>query len=64
MHKAEQMAAEHRKGERAMIKLKVSYEQDEELKKLLALLNGKKFKIKEPVQQSGRFRKVYIELKE
>ncbi len=47
-----------------MIKLKVSYEQDSELKRFLELLKEKRIKIKTPRQQRGRFRKIYIELRE
>lgn len=47
-----------------MIKLKVSYEHEDELKRLLELLRGKRIKIKAPRQQPGKFRKVYIEWRE
>ena len=46
-----------------MIKIKVSYEHSEELKRLIERLGKDVKRIKAPRQQSGRFRKAYIELR-
>ena len=47
-----------------MIKIKVSYERREELKRLLDRLGPEVKHLKEPKRQEGRFRKAYIDLKE
>ena len=47
-----------------MIKIKVSYEHPNELQVLLKCLGQNVKSVKEPKKQDGRFRKVYIELKE
>lgn len=47
-----------------MLKIKVSYERPEELQRLIERLGQGIKRIKEPRQQEGKFRKVYIELKE
>lgn len=47
-----------------MIRLKVSYEHRGELTSLVQHLGRWVKRIKEPVRQEGRFRKVYIELQE
>lgn len=45
-----------------MIKLKVSYEHPEELQRVLKLLGGNAQGVREPKEQKGKFRKVYITL--
>lgn len=47
-----------------MIKLKVSYERPEELKKLIDKLGTDILHLKESKEQSGRFRRAYIILNE
>jgi hypothetical protein len=47
-----------------MIKIKVSYERPEELKRLLHLLRPEVKRWKVSSNDEGRFKKVYIELKE
>lgn len=46
-----------------MIKIKVSYETQEELRQLLQKLHPSVNKCKIPRQQSGKFKKAYIEIK-
>lgn len=46
-----------------MVKIKVSYERPEELKRLMERLGQDVKRIKAPRQQEGKFRKAYIELK-
>lgn len=46
-----------------MIKIKVSYENEEELKRLLSLIYDKTSKIKLSKNDQGRYKKAYIELK-
>ncbi len=46
-----------------MIKIKVSYENDEELQKVLLLLQDKAKHIKISKNNEGRFKKAYITLK-
>lgn len=48
----------------ALIKIKVSYEHPKELQHLIDVLGQKMKRIKAPKQQAGKFKKVYIELKE
>ena len=45
-----------------MIKLKVSYENTEELNELLLKLRGSTKKFKVPKESTGRYKKVYIDL--
>ena len=47
-----------------MIKVRVSYEHQEELKLIIEKLGSDIKKIKMPQRQEGRFKKAYIELKE
>ena len=47
-----------------MVKIKISYERPEELKKIMDKLGPDVRKIRAPKQQEGKFRKVYIEIKE
>lgn len=46
------------------VKIKVSYERPEELKRLLEKLGADVKRTKAPRVQEGRFKKAYIELKE
>ena len=45
-----------------MIKIKISYEQPEELKWIIEKLGQDVKRIKAPRQQEGKFHKAYIEL--
>ena len=47
-----------------MIKIKVSYEKDEELNKFLLLIQDKTNKIKLSKNEKGRYKKAYIIMKE
>jgi len=47
-----------------MIKLKVSYENEEELKKFLALIQDKTSKIKLSKNTKGQYKKAYITMKD
>lgn len=47
-----------------MIKIKVSYESDEELKNFLSLLQDKASKIKQSKNNEGKFKKAYITIKD
>lgn len=47
-----------------MIKIKVSYERDEELKKFLLLIQDKASEIKIKKNRDGRFKKAYIIMKD
>lgn len=46
-----------------MIKIKVSYESEEELQKLVSLIQNEASKIKLSNNDKGRYKKAYIELK-
>ena len=47
-----------------MIKIKISYERPEDLKWIMEKLGQDVKRIKTPKQQEGKFRKVYIDIKE
>jgi len=47
-----------------MIKLKVSYENEEELKKFLSLIQKKIDKIKVSKNNKGQYKKAYITMKD
>lgn len=47
-----------------MIKIKVSYEKQEELQQLIKKLGGTVNQVKIPKQYTGKYRKAYIALKE
>lgn len=47
-----------------MIKIKISYENDEELKKFLSLIQDKTDKIKLSKNVKGQYKKAYITIKD
>ncbi|WP_312353930.1 hypothetical protein [Aminipila sp.] len=45
-----------------MIKIKVSYSEEKELKEVMELLTAKISKVKKPKEDQGPYKKAYIEL--